>query len=421
MNWRSFFGLRPQGKDKPVEKYVDMLFDYYYGGNRKTEVTSPYQAMQLPTVYRCVDILSGTIASLPLEVKRDNGSGLFRVLDRGNLNLLFAGRANERQTFYDLMFNAVSQRYLHGNAYILPRWDGEEVTELILLQGVGYDSFRNVYTVSDATHGIYGEYPACDIIHLRNKTLDGYTGLSTIDFAARSMTLAAVADLQTLEGLNDGNRQKGFITGQSPAVGLGSISDEITDVVANRLERELSSGKSIIRMPGAFDFKPLTITPVDAQLLETRKFSPYDICRFFGVHPDMVFVEQSGNYKASENAQITYLQQTLSPVLCQISREFTTKLIPASVRKRYKIEHDTDSMFFTDSLSRAEFYKRSIESGVMTPNEVRHKEGREPVDGGDVAYISCNVAPLTSARNEPTRGESVSGKVNSELTKEQKE
>lgn len=360
-----------------------------------TSVDTPIEAMQLPAVYRCVDILSGTIASLPMELKHDSGGGLYEPCPCDDLQYILSGVANDRQTFYELMYNAISRRYLLGNSFILPIWSGSKIKELLLVDGVSYDVYNNVYIVNDPILGISDTYAPSEIIHIRNRSFDGYVGMSTISYAFRTMTLSKIADMQTMRGLRDGNRLKGFLTGGNPSVGLGSISDDMTDKVAKRIEGDVEQDKLVIRIPGALDFKPYTMSPQDVELLSTRKYGVYDICRFFGVHPDMVFVEHSaGNYKASENVQVTFLQQTLKPILRQIESEFSAKLLAPSIQKRYKIEYNTETMYFTTAGSKSEYYKQCIESGSMTPNEVRKKEGRKPLEGGDTAFISCNVAPL---------------------------
>lgn len=402
MNIREFFNFGWNRRPRTTSEILTS--GCLYNTWKSRAINSSREALTLPAVYRCVDILAGTIASMSLELSKNDGRGLYEVLTTGSLPRIFNGRANSRQTFYDLMYNAVSERYLQGNAYIYAKRsrgavDGLDTVEFWLLHGVSYDAKRNVYQVHDDIYDIHGIVEASDIIHIRNRGYDGYTGESTISFACRTLTLSAIADEQTMDGLAEGNKQKGFLTGGDPTAGLGSIADSFQDSVASRLEQELTAGKSVIRLPGSLDFRPLSITPSDAQLLETRKFSPVDICRFFGVHPDLVFVDGTSNYKASENAQITFLQQTLAPVLRQISAEFTTKLITGRMRDKYRITYNTDSIYLTDSVSRAEYYKRSIESGVLTPNEVRKKEGLPPVENGDTAFVSCNVYPLKDVDN----------------------
>ncbi len=378
----------------------------FFGSSRgkKVEINNPNTAMSIDTVYRCVNILSGTIASLPLQhLKYDKFAEVFKLDEGSNLNYIFSRKANEWQNFNVLMQNAIISMLLRGNAYLLPVYDRGELERIYLLNpdSVAYDLQKNIYRVYDINKTQQLTYYAHEIIHLKNPSLDGgYTGVSTIQYATRVLSLSATADEQALSELGDGNKLKGFIAGGNPAKGMGAIQDKSVDEVADRLNREVQEGRSIMRMPGSVEFTPLTITPADAQLLETRKFSPYSICRFFGVPPEMAFVSLSSNYKASENNQETFLNQCLKPLITQIETEFMTKLIHGgkSVQLRSQIKFYLPSLFSMDLKSWAEYGKTSIESGALTPNEFRKMSNRQPVIGGDEMFISCNVAPINSAK-----------------------
>lgn len=396
---RELVGMMPSGT--PNSEPSVQVYDY--STPRLAErIQTAEQAMCLPTVYRCVDILSGTVAMMPLRYKRRASGELFKVFEDSPTSDMLSGMANDQQTFFDLMGAVVAQRLLLGNAYLLPHWRAGEVYALTLLDAntVTYDRTERIYRVNDYNNGIVTSYKPSQIVHIKNRSLDGgYTGVSTIQYAARTLSLSATADSQTLDGLSSGNTQRGIVTGANVVQGLGAVQDSFMENVANRLSHDFSSGKAIVEVPGTVEFKPLSITPADAQLLETRKFSPYDICRFFGVHPDMVFVSggNTSTYKNNSTSQLSFYQQTLAPILRQISTEMSCKLIPASLRRKYKLEYDLDDVFVSDLKSRGEYYERAIGSGILTPNEVRIKEGREPIEGGDVTFMSCNVFRLDGA------------------------
>ena len=393
---RELVGMRPRER-RESEPSVQV---YDYSTPRLAErIQTAEQAMCLPTVYRCVDILSGTVAMMPLKYKRRASGELFKVFEDSPTSDMLSGMANDQQTFFDMMGAVVAQRLLKGNAYILPHWRAGEVYALTLLDpdAVFYDRKERIYRVNDYNNGIVASYKPSEIVHIKNRSLDGgYTGVSTIQYAARTLSLSATADSQTLDGLSSGNTQRGIVTGANVVQGLGAVHDSFMENVANRLSRDFSSGKAIVEVPGTVEFKPLSITPADAQLLETRKFSPYDICRFFGVHPDMVFVSggNSSTYQNNATSQLSFYQQTLAPILRQISTEMSCKLIPYSLRRNYKLEYDLDDVFVSDLKSRGEYYSKAVASGILTPNEVRIKEGREPLEGGDTAFMTCNVFRL---------------------------
>lgn len=365
------------------------------------DVTSANSAMQLAAVYRCVSILSGTIASLPLQVKR-KADGYFSVDGKHELHRLLTRKPNKRLNSYDLMQNAIIQMVNNGNAYILIRRSFGEVSELILCanNSVCYDKFSNRYTISDGINHISGTFDADDVIHLKNKSLDGgYTGVSTIYYASRILSISASADNQNLQTFQNGTKVKALLYGASGGMsGIDALDFEQTSPVADRVEAQLNSGKDIIAISEDLKFQQLSINPVDAQLLETKKFSVLDICRFYGVNPDKAFAGQSTNYKASEMGQVSFLTDTLQPILAQIEAEFNAKLIPDSVCDIYKISFDLEALYQTDLTTRAAYDKSKFETGVFTTNYLRMKQGIAPIEGGDVPMITCNVAPINSAK-----------------------
>lgn len=304
---------------------------------------------------------------------------------------------------YDLICNAIIQMVNRGNSYIFIKRMFGDTAELILCSNnsVTYDIYRDEYTICDVINRIYGTYPAESIIHLKNKSLDGgYTGVSTITYASTVLSVSASADNQSLRTFQNGSKIKGIISGvKGGGKGLSSVGDKQTSDVADRVEKDFNNGRDITSVSEDMTFTQLSITPADAQLLETKKFSVFDICRFYGVHPDKVFAGQSTNYKASEMSQVAFLSDTLDPILCRIEAEFNAKLIPRTVSGIYKIEFDRKALYKTDIATQTACMEKEIQYGVSTVNEWRVcREDKAPINGGDIAFMSCNVAPIDSPK-----------------------
>lgn len=404
MNWK--FWKRDKKEEPKQRGYFDSVnapdgnvatwFESYASGS------SPTLAMKIATVYRCVDILSSTIASLPLvlKVKRN---GVFEVKDTGTLAYLLTCQANERQNSYDLKQNAIIQMHMDGNAYILPKYRHGELDSLILLSPhtTTFDKEQNLYMVNDFLNGIFGTYDADEIIHLRNISLDGgYTGVSTITYAAKCLNISANADERTSDSFKPGNTMKGFISGDGDAGvrGFGELQDVQLKAVTDRVEAEINSGKNIFHIPGQSKFNQISISPTDLQLLDTRKFGVLEICRFFGVHPDKVFAGQSQNYKASEMSNVSFLSDTLMPKLGKVECEFNAKLIGRDLFTKMKIEFDIEPIFQTDLTTMGNYIEKTVQWGIYTPNHWRAKKGQPPKEGGDDLMMSMNVAPINSEK-----------------------
>ncbi len=363
------------------------------------QVVTESMAMKLSAVFRCTQILSDTIGSIPLELKR-NVSGVF-VDETSTLADLLRFQPNSSFNSFEFKRQIVAKVLNRGNAFLMPVWDKGQCVELVLLSNnsCSYDIERHKYYVADSINKIYGEYDSSEIIHIKNMSLDGgYTGVPVIQYASRVLGIATSADEQSLDTFDGGTMIKGFVAGGETMQGFGAEQEEALTTIGDRIEGELRSGKNIISLPEGTDFRALQMTVAEAKLLEHREFSVIEICRFYGVDPERVFAGTAGNYKASESSQINFLNNTLNPILTQIESEFTRVLIQKRYRHRYKVEFDRKALFITDLTSKASYYKSMVEIGVFTVNEVRGKEGMSPVKGGDEAFISANLQSLKNPK-----------------------
>lgn len=372
-------------------------------------VTCKELAMKIAAVYRCVDVVSKGVAQLPLVIKRKEDD--YFVLDNDDvwgLTYLLQYRPNSRLSAFEFKKSIMIQILIgSGNAYIYPQWGANGYDALILLSpgSVTYDVYSNIYIVADAINKIYGTFDANEIIHLKNLSLDGgYTGVSTLTYASRTLAISANADSANVESFKTRGTLSGFVSGKGSTLGFGTIQDSQLQGVADNIEKQLASGKKIFNLPGEMSFNQISLSPADIQLLETKTFNVLDICRFFGVHPDKVFAQQTANYKASEMSQVSFLTDTLQPILTQIENELQIKLIPRELAMQYKIDFDIEPLLQTDLLTQADYINKTISSGVKTVNQWRKKFGQAPVEGGDKVLVSANLKALDALNTElPTK------------------
>ena len=412
------------GKPKKERSVSTLSSDLYpvWSYNPK-EVTNASLAMKVSAVYRCLDIVCGTVASLGLDVLRRKGSdyGRYFVSDESNsLNYLLNYQPNPRQTSFVMWYNAIWLMHTRGNAYILPIYSATDYKALILLSPdtCAYNADDDTYTVNDHVNHIYGTYGSDEMIHIRNVCTDGgYNGVSTLTFAGKTLGIASKIDDQQGDMFEPGATLRGFISGErSPVEGLGALQDDQLSAVSDKVRSEIESGRRIWDLPGLMKFNQLSLTPSDLQLLDSKRLGILEICRFFGVHPDKVFSQQSTNYAASQNSQTVFLSDTLQPILRKVENELQVKLIPREQTARQRIKFRFDDYYQTDLSSKADYYNKMLAIGAMTVNDIRIMEGRVPIEGGDRAMITCNVAPINSAK---ITGETAVQDVNSAPTIEQ--
>lgn len=381
------------------------------------DVNNPAEAMKIAAVYSCVDITASTVAKLPLEYKRWNrAKGIFVDYRESPLFHLLALRPSRWQTAYEFWYTVVAQMRLRGNAYAFISRIGYNVEELILLSpgSCAYDQTRDVYQVSDQIHGVVGTYTPESILHFSNGSINGTrVGQSTISYAASTLGLQVAADKETKSRFISGGKLKALFTNDTSVKGWGKYTDSALDEGARSIQQKFRSGDDIVSVPGDGKLYPLSMTSSDMEILGNKKFGIREICRAFRVPPSKIYDDYNHAYNAGETENVGFLTDSIDPLLTKIEQEITVKLLGDMpvVLNNYLVLFDREKMFTVNSITKADYYTKMLATGAWGVNDIRRKENMPAVEGGDVALISCNVAPLTSAK---ITGEEKSGQPNLE-------
>lgn len=358
-----------------------------------------YEVMPLNigAVYRCVEILSNGVATLPLLYLKER-NGVFRTDTDAHLHYLLAVQPNENTGAFDFWAQVVRYMLLHGNAYIVPQYDAAsmDISRLILCSpgSVAHDTLNDTYTVTDTVNGLTGTYTEDEIIHIKNYTRDGKHGLSTLAFARSAVEIAKAGDQETLNRFANGGNVRGIVSNDTSVRGFGEYQDNELKKTATDLDERFRTGARIVSLPGQVQFSALSINSTDMQFLETRKFTVREICRFFNVPPQLVYDTTAENYKTAEMANVAFLSNSLNPILRKIEVELLRKLVPFALYGKRKIQFDRRSLYACDLDSKVKYQAQTIAAGIYTVNEWRKEENRQPVEGGDTVLISANLRKL---------------------------
>lgn len=367
-------------------------------------VSGSYQALCIATVYRCLTVLGGAVASLPLRYMRKGSNGVFTDQVGSRIAYLLNVRPCPQYNAPDFWNRAIHMVHLNGNAYIVPIWSvvnlGEPEMLILCNRGtVNHDTLNGIYHISDPEQGLVGDFEENEVIHLMNLTLDGKTGISTLSFAAQAMSIAATGDKETLNRFANGGNVRGIVSNDTSVRGFGEYQDTELQKTAKDLDSRFQSGERIVSLPGQAQFSPLSLSSVDMEFLNSRKFSVREICRFFGVPPTFVFDDTSNNYKSAEMANVSFLSQTLNPLLTKIESELLGKLISPAIAHKYKFQFDRRELYASDLGSKADYQTKTIAAGVYTINDWRRYENMPTVPGGDEVLVTANVKSLRELLN----------------------
>ena len=385
------------------------IFDFFGGTT----------AMSVATVYRCVKMLSESVANLPFEYKRLKG-GVFAPDTSSNLSYLLSVQPDPTKSAFDFWKETIEQVLIHGNAYILPIYSAVtlDIDRLVLCSphSVSHDVYNDTYTISDMLNGVSGVYREEEIIHIKQHTTDGKMGISVLSYARQTLDIAAAGNCETLNRFANGGNVRGLVSNDKTTTGFGEYQDSELQKTATNIDERFRTGERIVSLPGQVDFKQISLSSTDMQFLESRKFTVRDICRFFGVNPSFVFDDTSNNYKSAEMANVAFLSNTLNPLLRNIENEFLRKLVAPSLCMKRKFEFDRRALYACDLDSKVRYQNATIAAGLYTVNEWRREENRPEVEGGDRVLISANLKDITdiSMSGGSIQQQSKEGKENGE-------
>jgi HK97 family phage portal protein len=194
-----------------------------------------------------------------------------------------------------------------------------------------------------------------------------------------------------------------FRNGVRPS-GLLKTADTLTldqrkqaeELLQEKFAGAINAGRPMLLDRG-MDWVQLSISPEDAQMLQSRAFSVEEVCRFFGVPPFMVgHTEKTTSWGTGLEQQTLGFQKfTLRRRLKRIEQALAKQLLsPADRQAGIVIEFNLEGLLRGDSGARASFYQQMLSNGVMTINEVRALENLAPVEGGEVPRMQMQNVPI---------------------------
>ncbi|MDR2791683.1 MAG: phage portal protein [Tannerellaceae bacterium] len=361
--------------------------------------------MLLSTVYRCVELISSSVACLPLETYRVDADG-FKELYRGHCAYdLLSLEPNEDMSRFVFLQQMVASVLLNGNGYAYIERNSRtlEVEQLIFIPAgnvsqvdvSGADGvLHRRYVVSPyrgRTFGDNGVVHPRDMIHVLNFSYDGMNGVSTISHARQTLEIASASESQAAGFFNGGGNMSGILKVE----GTSSLPKEQKKQIYNVWEERIKNNPNgMVIIEGNMSYQQISVSPKDAQLLESRQYNVIDICRFFSVSPIKAFDLSKSSYSTQEYSNLAFLSETIHPYLEKIEQEINRKVFLPSERQYVRAEFNTTEFLRTDKKTQAEYHSKMFSIGAMTPNEVRRANNLRKIDGGDKAFVQINMQPL---------------------------
>lgn len=398
-----------KSRDHPKidNRTVGSSCSFYMGGSSAGKNVNERSAMQMTAVYSCVRILAEAVAGLPLHLyqyKEDGGKE--RAIDN-NLYHLLHDEPNKEMSSFIFRETLMTHLLLWGNAYaqIIRNGKGEVVALYPLMPNkMQVDRDENgelyyIYTRSSdeakTMEGVTVYLTPRDVLHIPGLGFDGLVGYSPIAMAKNAIGLAIATEEYGAKFFANGAAPSGVL--EHP----GTIKDpsRLRENWNSTFGGSANSGKVAVLEEG-MKYTPISISPEQAQFLETRKFQIDEIARIFIVPPHMVGDLEKSSFSNIEQQSLEFVKYTLDPWVIRWEQSLSRALLNEDEKRKYFFKFNLEGLLRGDYESRMSGYAVARQNGWMSANDIRELENMDKIpaeDGGDLYLINGNMLPLNKA------------------------
>ena len=399
--------FRRKARDKPENRTVGSNYTFFMGGSSSGKNVTERSAMQMTAVYSCVRILAEAVAGLPLHFYRYKDDGSKEKATDHTLYKLLHDEPNPEMSSFVFRETLMTHLLLWGNAYaqIIRNGKGEIIALYPLMPNkmqVDRDDNGEIYYIYQRSNeeaktmeGNQVYLKKSDVLHIPGLGFDGLVGYSPIAMAKNAIGLAIATEEYGAKFFANGAAPSGVL--EHP----GTIKDpsRVREAWQSQFGGSGNSGKVAVLEEG-MKYTPISISPEQAQFLETRKFQINEIARIFRIPPHMVGDLEKSSFSNIEQQSLEFVKYTLDPWVIRWEQSLARSLLSVDEKSKYFFKFNVEGLLRGDYQSRMNGYAIARQNGWMSANDIRELENLDkisPEDGGDLYLINGAMLPLKDA------------------------
>lgn len=384
-----------------------------FGGDFLNDTAmSTDRAMKISTVNRCVEVLSNSMAVLPVFITNERTHERY---PNHPLGRVLWERPNEDMTPFDFSKLQMANQLLKGNAYT---WNVRDRTTAFIKERIPLppDCVRVMqsengliwYSYTDPLSGNLYRLDREDVSHYKGFSLDGINGLSVLGRAAVTLETSQAADRYERAIYQNGGQPSGVLYTETDLSSKNApIRDKDGNVVGyvpgkdhirkewEKLHRGPDNAMRLAVLDNGLKYQAISMSGADLQFVENKDVRVADVCRFFGVPLHLVYAGKQ-SYASNEQNGIEYVNYTLLAPARQWNQEDTYKLLfPSSRRNGLAIKRELKVFLQGDVAAQANWLKTMHQIGAYNIDEVRGHDDLPAIPGGDEYAASLNYVPLS--------------------------
>ena len=370
---------------------------------------SAYFAENLSVVFACTQAIAESCAMLPLRVYRKMPDGSRLEEPAHPVARLFSGDPTPSLTASELIEMMTAHCLLRGNAYAEIVRDGRgapigltpfppDLVGVVHVRSTGRYAY-DVFLPSGGTRRILPD----DMLHIKDRSDDGIVGKSRLTRTRETLGIALASERYAGSTFRNGAAMSGILSHPD------HLGEEATKNLRDSFKATYGGAYkagAIAVLEEGLKWQQISVSPDDAQMLETRRFSVEQLSRIFRVPGPIIGDFSGGNYSSIVEVTRWFYTQTLQPWLNKWERTIERALLSEASRRSYEVEFDVDLLLRGDMLTRFQAYRIAREVGLYSANELRRFENANPRTDpdGDTYLTPANMQPEQTRQPVADRG-----------------
>ena len=364
-------------------------------------------ALTVSAVYRATELRAKMAGVMPVQYrKKDSAGGNYTVDMRGlgrRINYLLQEQPNPITTAASLWEQVAIDRIMKGNGFVYIERDAMGFPMALWLVRLGnYDIITGRYNISylsDYGYVVKVDVPREDVLHFPNtfRMQNGFWGISTVQYAAETLSIIKTQKAQSLEVAAKGGRMKLIIgealnNGQVAPISSGQFDPKEVDKYAIELNDKIYQ-QDVIALRNLNSVQNISMSAQDMQLLEQMNLGLDDVARFWAVPRPLLMLDTNSHYNDYQNATMEFHTRTILPDKTEMEKEIARKLIGFADYGYRDIHICEKPLLAMDPERQAKIDQLHLQAGWRV-NEIRAQHDLPSVDKGDIVYISTNLKEL---------------------------
>lgn len=365
-----------------------------FGGSSKI---SEEDALSISSVAAATDLITSTIARLPIKLYKKGEKGEYISIDDSRTFLL-NNEPNHLQTAITLKKRIILDYLLHGNSYIYPEWQRNDLIAIhhIPARNVNIEKYVNKQLpfVINGVIKIVGadasmvEFLPDDLMIVLKNSEDGLQSMGVLDLNAQLLQLALNQQEYSSSLLENGSLPLAILT--TPSKLSEKAMERITKSWRSAYQGQKNAGKTVVLEEG-MEYKPVSLNPNELDLSTSKNSTLSDIARIFGI-PESMLNADANKYNSNEQNNLHFLQYTLEPVITAFESALNKSLLLEDEKNSgYSFKFDRDSILATTEAEKFATTIQAMKGGLLSVNEARGRHNMKQISDDYMMWSLGNI------------------------------